>query len=105
MDEEKLDKVKLIVARLMRHVQECRLHKNRTLLINCVHAIMPEASMESITRAQRKLWETALEQLEKGNKDYAFNYLPQEQQDFEDWCKIRKLDAEVYRQYYQRQQP
>lgn len=77
-----------------------RLHKNRSVLITAVRHFVPEASAESITRSQRKHWENALAALDKGDGDYAWQYLPHSKKDFAEWCKLRKISFEAYKKYF-----
>ena len=100
MDEETLNKVQYNVGVAMRYNPLFRTHKGRGALVDYVKALGIDCSIESITRSQRHLWTLALKALLQGNTEYAFQLLPSNYDEFEDWCKIRKVDAELYRRYY-----
>lgn len=94
-----LERIQFIVGILMREISELRMHQNRDKLIELVRTQIKDAPVESILRAQRKIWETALEQLEKGNKEYASNFIPVKPDDFKTWCEARRIGEEKYRRY------
>lgn len=104
-EKEELESVLYHTGVLMRENPEFRLHRNREGLIVSVRERMRDLnldvpSMESITRAQRKLWEIALQSLSIGDFVTAFNFLPESIVDFEEWCRIRKVGVEKYRAFF-----
>lgn len=98
---ENIMKTQEVVAALMEKVYGLRLHKNRNVLVKSVRVIKPDASMESIMRAQRKIWQNTLGQLRHGTARYAEKYLPKGK-DFKEWCDHRKISEEAYRHYAKR---
>lgn len=100
MNFQDLDTLQFEVGRAMSNNETFRSHQGRESLINYIKDLGIECSMESITRAQRHLWTIAIDNLEKGNFEYAFKFIPSEKEAFEEWMRTRKVDAETYRQYY-----
>jgi len=100
MNEEELNTLQYEVGKAMRDNPLFRTHKGREALIDFIKAKGIKCSTESVSRAQRKLWEIALNELDVGNYSYAFKLLPGNKNDFEDWLIKRKVSQDTYRKYY-----
>lgn len=100
MNEEELNTLQYEVGKAMADNELFRTHKGRDELIKYIKSLGIKCSTESITRAQRKLWEIALNELEVGNYEYAFKLLPRRKDDFEEWMAKRKLDEATFKKYY-----
>lgn len=95
-DEFFNDKLKYHIGVLMREDYELRKHINKNKLARKVREKISDASYESIFRAQRKLWETAEREFQAGRKDMFYNFIPYRQEDYIEWCRIRKQTPLLY---------
>lgn len=100
----KLARIQYHVGIAMRDNSELRLHKNRhKLYLTVVNLMQRQVSPESVSRAQRKLWEKALLAAQAGDYSLADNFIPKNKVDRIEWAMKRKKYQEEYINFFVKQ--